>query len=193
MGDVSEIDALKAIDDMLSKISDSNTKDRILDWAFKKYSSMPKPVVNDAVEDDENNIVVTKKKPKKKKAKTKAKNKTKTSTSLSIVKDLNLKPSGKKSFKDFVDEKKPSSNQQKCVVSVYYLINKLKLSNIEINHIYTCYKDAGWRTPADLANTLQYTASVKGWLDTRHSADIKLTTHGDNLIEYDLPPKKTDK
>ena len=130
MGAGSEIDALKAIDDALSKIDDSKARDRILEWAFKKYSSSPLPP--NLIEDDgDGDTRVTKKKTAKKKKKAKKKGKGQSVTNLSIVKDLNLKPSGKKSFKEFVEAKKPSSNQEKCVVSVYYLNRELKLPNIK--------------------------------------------------------------
>jgi hypothetical protein len=50
-----------------------------------------------------------------------------------------------------------------------------------------------WRVPADLANTLQYTASKDGWLDTKKMDDIKVTTIGENVVEHDLPPGKPTK
>jgi len=192
MGTISEIDALKAVDDALAKIEDADTRDRILDWAFKKYSSSPLSI-NINEDDSIDDAPVTKKKVAKKKAKSKTKGKAKSATTLSIVKDLNLKPSDKQTFIQFSELKKPSSNLQKCIVAVYYLNHELKLPNINIKHIYTCFKEAGWRLPADLANTLQYAASVNGWLDTSDSSDIKLSTHGDNLIEHDLPPKISNK
>jgi hypothetical protein len=47
-----------------------------------------------------------------------------------------------------------------------------------------------WRIPADLFNTLAYTASHYGWLDTSNYQALKVTTMGENLLEHDLPKKK---
>jgi len=109
----------------------------------------------------------------------------------SIVRDLNLKPSGKKSFREFAAEKQPASNLEKSVVAVYYLHHELGLSAVTVGHVGTCFKDASWRVPSNFANTLAETASRRGWLDTRSMADINVTTHGENLIEHDLPRSKS--
>ena len=58
--------------------------------------------------------------------------------------------------------------------------------------MFTCYKNAKWRLPADLDNTLRYTACDKGWLDTSSMMDIKLTPEGENFVEFDLPQKSKD-
>jgi len=135
----------------------------------------------------------SKKKNTKKEKKAKKTTRAKSASRLSIVRDLNLKPKSKESFNGFADKKKPGSNQEKCVVAVYYLHTVLQLTGIAIEHVFTCFKDMAWRLPSDLANTLRYTASVKGWLDTGDSSSIKLTTHGENLIEHDLPRKTKEK
>jgi len=184
MTSISEIDAMKLIDETLSKIEDSLTRDRILQWAWSKFSSLPAPI-NSTAEAMETR--------KSKKKQGKAKKSTKTKPSHSMVKDLNLKPSGKQTLAEFVREKKPSSNRGKSVVCVYYLQHILKETPITANHVFTCFKSIGWRVPSDLDNTLQWVASQRGWLDTSSMADIKVTTHGENLIEHDLPRKKKDK
>ena len=106
-----------------------------------------------------------------------------------IIKALNLKPKGKKTFIAFAKEKQPASFEQKCTIAAYYLEKILSIKDISVNHIYTCYKDVNWRVPSDLRNKLSYTSSQKGWLDTSSMANIKLTAHGENLVEQDLPPK----
>ena len=189
MTNISEVDALKVIDDTLTKVEDKDARNRILEWAYKKFGSSLEMPTQSKEEVQKKSSTKT----KKTKETGKKHGKNKSPTTLSIVKDLNLKPNGKESFNDFADKKKPTSNQEKCVVAVYYLKKELVLPNISINHIYTCFKDAKWRVPADLVNTLQYIASQRGWLDTSNSTDIKLTTLGENLVEHDLPPKKKEK
>lgn len=188
MGNVSEIDALKAIDDALSEIKDADARNRVLAWAWKKFSSNPPPTANE----DKNPSGITKK-SKKRVSGAKGKAKVKTKPSLAIVKDLNLKPKGKKSLDEFAEIKKPSSHYEKCTVSAYYLKHELVLSAITESHVYTCFKHMKWRVPANLSNALAYTASRHGWLDTSNLQDIKVTTMGENQVEHDLPKKKGPK
>jgi len=109
-----------------------------------------------------------------------------------MVKDLSLRPKGKKAFADFVAEKQPSSHQQKQLVSVYWLAKEAGFSSgISVDHINTCYHGAGWRRPSDLRNALAVTAVRKGWLDTSDGSDIKLTVPGEDFVVHELPPKKT--
>lgn len=193
MGNISEIDVLKAIDDSLSGLDDPEARNRVLDWAWKKYSSKPIPSVIDETAIPEINGAAGKTKKKAKRADSKKKSKTKGKSSLSMVKDLNLKPKGNQSLDEFVDQKKPSSHYEKCAVSTYYLKHELGLSAISENHVFTCMKHMKWRIPADLSNTLAYTASRYGWLDTSDLQNIKITTMGENLVEHDLPRKKGTK
>jgi hypothetical protein len=69
------------------------------------------------------------------------------------------------------------------------LKTELGVSNVTLSHVFTCFKDAHWRVPPDLANALALTAHRKGWVDTRDTDDLSVTTHGENLIEHDLPRK----
>ncbi len=178
---VSELDAMKAIDEALSGITDPPTRDRILKWAWAKFSPIPPVPIDSSTETSPSINIPQKKKTSKKIAKPKS--------TPTLVKDLNLKPSGKKSFEEFAKEKSPSSDPEKCTVCVYYLINELNQSPLSVNHVFTCFKNIGWRVPADIESTLYWTASQKGWLDTSNMSDIKVSISGSNLIEHDLPRK----
>lgn len=104
-----------------------------------------------------------------------------------LVKQLNLRPSDKQAFVDFAAEKKPTSFPEKCTVATYYLSDILEVSAIEFHHVFTCFKEAGWRTPKNLYQTLLGTAHRQGWLDTSNTSNITVTPPGKNLVEYDLP------
>ncbi len=109
-----------------------------------------------------------------------------------LVGGLNLKPSGKISFKDFVTEKKPGKKGTRMnAVAIYYLSKVLDLKNIGPDHVYTCYKEAGQKVPTALIQNLRDTAHLNAWIDTTNTDDIKITTAGENFVEYDLPPKDT--
>lgn len=189
MARISEVEALKALDDALAGLEDPQARDRVLRWAWEKYSTRPAPADE---EEDAEDPTPARSTPRRKKAATKkkaSKSGGKKKSSLSIEKDLNLKPRGKKSFNDFVAEKQPNANHEKCTVAVYYLRHELSLEAVGASHVFTCFKHMQWRVPANLPNTLAWTASNKGLLDTRKMDDIKVTTIGENLVEHDLPAK----
>jgi hypothetical protein len=106
---------------------------------------------------------------------------------MSIVKDLNLRPEGEPSFRDFYAQKKPSTQEQAVTVSVYYLKRILELDKVTPEHVFTCFKDVGRKTPRHMPQTIWDTAKRKGWVDTSERGNIKITNHGENLVEHDLP------
>lgn len=190
MRKISEIDALKAVDDALSGLDDPTARERVLSWAWKKFVSTHTPAAADETDGRAHPAKRTKRKATgSSKANGKAKNRIK--APLSMSRDLNLKPKGKKSLDDFMDEKKPNSIYEKCTVAAYYLKHELGLPDVSASHIYTCFKHMKWRVPANLPNSLAYTASRYGWLDTSDREKINVSTMGENLIEHDLPRAKT--
>lgn len=105
-----------------------------------------------------------------------------------ILADIDLHPKGGKSFKDFVNDKAPESNFEKILVAVYYLQNEGGVTGITVDHVWTCFKNAGWRTPAMPRDYIRQTANKKGWLDlTGGPDDIKVSIAGDNYILHELP------
>lgn len=107
-----------------------------------------------------------------------------------VRKDLDLRPKDKMSLPEFAEGKAPKNNYDKNVVSVYYLRQIAGTEAVGVDHVFTCYREMGWREPADLANSLQQTASKMGYLDTAIRDDIKLTPAGRNHVDLDLPRKK---
>lgn len=103
-------------------------------------------------------------------------------TSYSFITELNLKPEGKDSLKNFVSKYKASSGAEYNLVFVYYLQNILGEKNIGPNHIYTCYKDLNVKFPSNIRQSLIDTKSKKGWIDTSNMNDIKMSTVGENAI-----------
>ena len=180
---LSEINAIQTIDHALQGL-DEASRARVLRWAWNKYVNGSSP---------EAEAPAVRPKPSKRKNRSKGSQRPIKRTRLTIVKSLNLRPKGKKSFSDFVTEKKPADNQQRCTAAVYYLKNFVGQTTVTQSDVYTCFKEVSWRIPANLDNTLRLVAHRKGWLDTADTADIKLTARGENLIEHDLPPKPSNK
>lgn len=188
MNTVSEIDVMKTIEVEIAKISDPDTRVRILRWAWDKYADATAKM-------DPEGLGSGKAKSKKKSTKSIAGAVTSKAKAgpLSIVKDLNLKPQGKDTFADFIKKKNPLSQHEQCLCAIYYLRNVAGVSTVSANHVYTCFKLAGWRVPANIKNVMQVAASTKGWLDTSNASDIRMTIHGDNYVEHDLPGKPSAK
>jgi hypothetical protein len=178
---ISEIDALKIVDDTLSKISEQDGKKRIIEWIISKHFKDSNELFFESPVENKKKSIKSNKPKKQGKAK----------ASYSIIKDLILKPKNKKSFRDFIKEKKPSNHKEKIVVCIYYLSKSLEKQNVNINHVYTCYKDADWKVPADFKNML-HQAGSEGWLDTKDGENIIVTPIGENLVEHDIPRKEKD-
>ncbi len=108
-----------------------------------------------------------------------------------IVKDLNLASvDGKPSFRDFFDEKKPETFVEFNAVSVYYLTKTRGLSEITPNHIYTCYKSAERKVPPSLRASLRETSRSRyGYIDASDMNNLKMSIHGENFVEHELPVK----
>ncbi len=174
---------MKALEGALSGLDDSAARDRVLLWACTKFgSSQLRAVVG-----PQGTPAPASGRPGKSESRAKGKPKSKPKTPITVVKDLNLKPQGNKSFREFAQEKNPGNLFEKCTVAVQYLRAVLGSEDVGAGHVLTCFRDIGWRVPSDLANTLQQTASRGGFLDTSDMSDIKVTARGENLVEYDLP------
>lgn len=106
----------------------------------------------------------------------------------SFVKDLNLRGGGSiESLKDFYAKKRPSSAMEMTTVFVYYLCSMLKINNVGLDHLYTCYKEVGQKVPVALRQNLLDTARRKGTIDTSSLDNVTLTTRGENMVGLDLP------
>lgn len=106
---------------------------------------------------------------------------------MSIVKDLNLKPDGKQSLRDFYAEKAPSKQWSQIVAFIYYLEKVLQVESITANHVFSCFKDVGVRAPSDTVAAIRKTANRYGFVDSSKQSQLKVTVPGENYVEHDLP------
>lgn len=107
--------------------------------------------------------------------------------SYSFVKELNLRPVGKQSLREFYSQKSPKSQQERITVVLYYLHRVLETTKITCNHLFTALKEAEMRVPQFLQQTLHNISNRKGWVDSSNTDDLKTTVSGDNFVEHDLP------
>lgn len=183
MTQISEIDIIKTIDEVLNSVEEPEAIVRILTWVNSKYGF----ILSQQPSQTPQSETITQK-DRAGRTKSKSSSKTRSKVSLTQIKDLNTSPSGKTTLTDFINDKQPKSHVEKGTVVAYYLINTLEIKP-SINHIFTCYKHVDWRLPSNLPNMLQQ-AGTKGWLDTSDNKNIIVTHQGQNLVEHDLPRQK---
>lgn len=109
------------------------------------------------------------------------------------ARDLDFRPEGKESLRDFVARKEPATNHERNLVAVFYVEQVLQLPDITAGDVLLVYKSCGWREPSDLGMELRKTASARKWLNTANSKAISTMAQGRNTVEHDMPIKKAKK
>ena len=64
--------------------------------------------------------------------------------SVQVLHDIDWTGGGAKPWADFVRETKPSTELDRFIVAAFWLDAHAKLSAVGPDHIYSCYKAAGW-------------------------------------------------
>jgi hypothetical protein len=100
--------------------------------------------------------------------------------------DLNLRPAGKPSLKEFVAEYKEPTKDELYLLCIAYLRNALKVDGITVDHVYTCLDELGQRVPTYLRQVLTNTKNEKGWIDTTNFEKLTTTIKGDNHMKLDM-------
>jgi hypothetical protein len=108
--------------------------------------------------------------------------------SYGIDRALDLRGGDKRpSFKDFVNEKKPSTVTEFNAVAVYYLTRVLDHDKATLNQVFTCYKEAGRRPPEAFRQSFNDAKTKKGWLDIGDDFTMTVPLRGETFVEHDLP------
>jgi hypothetical protein len=102
---------------------------------------------------------------------------------------VELSPSGKTSWVNFVAEKAPKSQSEKYAVAVYWLLDIAALAKATVNQVVYLYIAAKWSLPSDPRNAASQ-AALKGYLASGDGQDLKVASHGHALVENQLPAKK---
>lgn len=101
--------------------------------------------------------------------------------------DVDLSPDGLQSLKDFVSSiTQPNTHQGRQAVIIYWLTRIANFNSIDVNAVYTCYKELAWKPPVDLANSLSVTATRKRYFNTSDLSSIHLEQRGENYVEHEL-------
>ena len=135
---------------------------------------------------EEKSKQVSSKKVDSKGSSTKSTKKTASPEVMKIDPDLNLMPKGKVSLEEFYASVLIKSSADHFLFFAYYLISKLELENVNLNHIYTCFKEVKAKIPEHFRQAATDVQNKKGWLNTNDKDDIKLTQKGENEIEFKI-------
>lgn len=105
---------------------------------------------------------------------------------LTLVPDLNFRPSGKQAFKEFIDGKNPKNDLEATLATVHYMQHSMGLSKIGPAHVVTAFKEAGKPVPVDVKQTIRNIKSRKIWLTFTDIEDVRTTTQGDNFVDHEM-------
>lgn len=129
---------------------------------------------------------------KKKAAQPKAK-KSASKESYSIDRHLNLRGDGSiPSFKEFFDEKSPSGAKQINAVAVYYLKKIIGISEVTLDHVYTCYSEVKKKPPTAFRQSFIDTKNKEGWIEFNEEGYLEIPHRGTVYVEHDLPKGSSD-
>lgn len=104
-----------------------------------------------------------------------------------LDRNLNLRPEGKESLKEFASKYQTESTSKQIVVIIYYLKEILGLSGVNGDHIHTGLDELNVRIPKSLYQIIVNTKNRDGWIDYVSIEDIGLSVQGRNAIKHDLP------
>ncbi|WP_432477196.1 hypothetical protein [Nocardioides sp. GXQ0305] len=110
--------------------------------------------------------------------------------SYNVPKNLNFAPSGQPSLYEFIEEKKPRTNDEKSLLACYYLSEMMGFQDVTVERILAVYIAADWSPPAHPDSSLRGAAHRTGWIDTANTDSIKVTWKGETHIKSKMPGEK---
>lgn len=99
--------------------------------------------------------------------------------------DFDFRPNGFESLKDFYGRYKSANNFENNLIFAYYLQEIVKIQNISVNHIYSCYRILNIKIPL-FPQTLIDTKNRKGYIENSDYNDLKVTRTGINFMTHDM-------
>ncbi|MEM7551579.1 MAG: hypothetical protein AAF363_17985 [Bacteroidota bacterium] len=115
---------------------------------------------------------------------------TKKAQGFKLDRNLNLRPEGKQSIKDFSEAYQMDKTPERILIIVYYLKEILGIDAVNADHIYTAFDKLNIRVPKSLHQLISDTKNKSGWLEFDSMDDIQLSIQGGNAVKYDLIKSK---
>jgi hypothetical protein len=108
---------------------------------------------------------------------------------IALVHDLDFRPQGHPTLRDFFAEKSAGTDMEQILVVVYFMQHNMLLRKIGPSHILTALKDVGKSIPLDLKQTIRNMRDKKAWIKFADIDDISTATAGDNHVIHDIGKK----
>ncbi|WP_409497153.1 hypothetical protein [Amycolatopsis sp. cmx-11-12] len=108
-----------------------------------------------------------------------------------LDKDLNLHPDDAPSLKEFAQECQPKTQNEYCLVSIYWFIEKAHIDPVTADMVYTAFRNLNVSLPADFINMIAKTGS-KGWIHSGERTNLKLSTNGINFVEREMTKRSAE-
>jgi len=105
---------------------------------------------------------------------------------IKLIGDIDFVPNGKQPLKAFFMEKAPDSDMDQILVLCHFLQHTLEVVKIGPGHILSGFKHVCKPVPKDLKQTIRNMKDKKAWLSFTDIENIRLTTEGDNRVQYEL-------
>lgn len=107
-----------------------------------------------------------------------------------LDRNLNFRPDGKPSLKDFSAKYQMDSTPKRITVIVHYLLSILKMEKVSGDHIYTGLEELGGKIPPSLRQIIINTKGRDyGWIDYESMDNITLSIQGSNALKDELLKK----
>lgn len=96
-----------------------------------------------------------------------------------VALDLKTSPS----LGEYCEQRKPEGDNKRYLAIVGYLRQHRNISEVTMDHMYTCYRHMGWNVPRDVSSPLR-SLKKSGWLDKGTARGAYALNHiGENEIE----------
>jgi hypothetical protein len=91
-------------------------------------------------------------------------------------------------LKEFVDQKGPKGHLE-IIATLAYWAKEHGIAEVGPTELERLYKEAELKRPSDPRNAMAQAASKKPWLENIGGGKYRLTSPGEDFVNYDLPYK----
>jgi hypothetical protein len=109
---------------------------------------------------------------------------------IDLMPDMDFRPDGKQTLREFFAEKGPKGDMEQTLVVVYYMQHQMGMTAIGHGHVRTAFKDVNKPLPADLRSTVRNMKRQKAWLSWSTPDAMQVTTIAENYVEHDMAARK---
>lgn len=122
-------------------------------------AQLPSPTTVEVVDDAGDGVAL----PESRRNKSSAPRKPKAVKAPTFLDDLDI-GAAEVPLKDFCQSKNPTTDLHKYLVVMAWLKDQLGITNVTIDHIYTCFDWMSWKVPGDPGQPLRDMKAKKNWI-----------------------------